>query len=230
MKFSPLLLSLLAALFLAACAPTPTLRNDQYLKDNSLISDEPCAAPCWRGITPGDTSWAAALTLLEDDSSLASVEVTQPDPNLPARLVDFNDAQGDTRCCRMFSNDGQVVSSVLTLLAPTITIGQILEKFGEPTYYIGEGVTDDQALVSILYPDVPVIIYGFAPGLAEGQLSATSEVIGAIYLTQEDMQTILNQNSLYAWRGYGPLSSLLDGAFDLTPVPTSAEAEATAAN
>jgi len=229
MKLTSPLLFLLAALFLAACAPAPTLRNDQYLKDSSLLSGEPCAAPCWRGITPGQTSWAAALTILEDDSSISSIESIQPDPNLPARLVDFNDAQGGTRCCRMFSSNGETVNSVLTLLAPTITIGEIIDKFGEPSYYIGEGVTDDQALVSMLYPDIPLIVYGFAPGVSQGQLSASSEVIGAIYLTAEDMQTIISQNNLYAWRGYGPLSSLLDGAFDITPIPTS-EAEATPDN
>ncbi|MCS6835009.1 MAG: hypothetical protein NZ750_03205 [Anaerolineae bacterium] len=221
MKLTSLSLILLAAVCLAACVPAPTLRNDQYLKDDSLISGQPCAAPCWRGITPGQTSWAAALTILEDDTSISNIESIQPDPNLPARIVDFNDAQGGTRCCRMFSSDGETVSSVLTLLAPNLTVGQIIEEFGEPTYYVGEGVTDDQALVSMLYPDVPLIIYGFAPGVSTGQLSATSEVIGAIYLTSEDMQTIITQNNLYAWRGYGPLSSLLDGAFDITPIPTS---------
>lgn len=221
MKLTSSLLVLLAAAFLSACAPAPTLRNDQYLKDDSLLSGEPCAAPCWRGITPGQTSWAAALTILEDDSSISNIERIQPDPNLPARLVDFNDAKGGTRCCRMFSNNGETVSSVLTLLAPTMTIGQIIDKFGEPDYYVGEGVTDDQALISMLYADIPLIVYGFAPGVSSGQLSPSSEVIGAIYLTAEDMLTIITQNNLYAWRGYGPLSSLLDGAFDITPVPTS---------
>lgn len=215
-----LIAALIAATVLASCAPPPQLRNDQYLKDTSLLSDEPCAAPCWRGITPGETRWRDALTLIEDDRQLASVETNQPDPNLPAILADFNDAEGGVRCCRMFSNDGEIVSSVLTLLAPQMTLGEVLEKYGDPQYYVGEGVTDDQALVSVLYPEIPLIVYVFSQGTANGDLSATSEIIGAIYLTADDMSIIMSQNNLYAWSGYGKLSDLLDGAFDSTPVPT----------
>ena len=45
-------------LLIAACAPPPVLRSDDYLSDTSIVTGETCEAPCWRGITPGETPLA----------------------------------------------------------------------------------------------------------------------------------------------------------------------------
>src|SRR5664279_2199404 len=58
--------------------PVPQLRAADLLKDDSLVSGQPCSAPCWRGITPGKTSWTDALNILKSDATLENVN-TQSD-------------------------------------------------------------------------------------------------------------------------------------------------------
>lgn len=219
------LLCVMIVFGLSACASAPVLRDDKFLKDTSLITGNPCEAPCWRGITPGETTWRAALTIIEDSVDFTNLETVTPDDSA-ARLVDFSVKDG-LRCCRVYSIDGQTVSSVLTLLAPQMVLGDVIARYGEPQYFVAEGVTDDQALVSVVFSEVPVILYVFAAGLGEGAISENSEVIGAIYLTIEDMQAVLTSSSLYRWRGYGQVAQLADGDFDLTPVPAEVTPEAT---
>lgn len=64
-----LLLLFVAPIFivLAACAPTINLLDENNLKDTSLLSGEPCEAPCWNGIVPGETSFRDAKIIVEDD-------------------------------------------------------------------------------------------------------------------------------------------------------------------
>lgn len=219
-----LLLFLLLPFLVAACAPPPVLRDDALLNDTSLISGDPCEAPCWNNITPGETSWRDALIIVEDDPRLVNVEVVE-DPESDAQLINFNAPEGP-QCCRVFSDDGETISAVLLLLAPEMRLGQVIDKFGEPQYITGGDVTSDQTLLSLVYPDVPLVVYVFAAGTAEGTLTANSEIIGAIYLTAADMDELLAATNLYLWDGYGPVSEYLDGNFDR---PAEEPAEATEA-
>lgn len=198
----------------AACQTEPNLRDEGYLNDDSLITGEPCEAPCWRNITPGETRWRDALVLLEDDQQLNNVEEITDDAS-DARIINFNDGDGP-QCCRVYTDDGRTVSDIITLLAPDIiTLGQLIEKYGEPAYVTGGDVTPEQTLLSLVYPDVPLIIYIFAPGTVEGEIAANSEVIGAIYTTETRMAELLQSTNLYNWEGYVKLSDYLDEEFDI---------------
>jgi len=214
-------------LIVAACAPPPNLRDDAFLNDVSLLSDEPCEAPCWRNITPGETSWRDALIIIEDDSGLTNIQ-TENAPESDARLMNFNAGDG-AQCCRIFSEDGETISAILTLLAPQMTLGDIIDKYGEPSYLTGDDVTPDQALVSIVYPDANIVLYVFGAGITEGELTPASEIIGAIYLSAEEMEELLFTTSLYDWEGFGAISGMIDGEFDLLPTDDpEATPEATA--
>ncbi len=223
MKFRLLLPGLLALVFItAACLPPPNLRNEKFLSDNSLITDEPCAAPCWRGITPGETSWSAALTILEDDATLKDPEVQTAEEGT-AVGAQWAGVDGDA-CCQMISEDGKTVSVVLLQLAPNNTLGDLIEARGEPVYAIGTPVTDDQAIVSLFYPEDSLIVIAFAAGAASGTLSESSEIVGSYYLTPDRMDLIIKTSSLYAWDGYQPFSAYAadaeDGNFAVTPSVT----------
>jgi len=45
-----------------------TARFRNALVDDSLLSDIPCAAPCWQGVVPGETSRSQAMQILRDSS------------------------------------------------------------------------------------------------------------------------------------------------------------------
>lgn len=214
-----LILALVGVLMVAAaCAPAPVLRDPDVLRDTSLVTGDPCEAPCFQGITPGETAWSVAVTLIEDNRLFSGLE--QPmleDTN--ARALEFNAAETNKRCCAIFSDDGRVVSSIFALVAPQMTLGQVIERFGEPSYLTGEGIGDDQASIALVFPEVPMIVYVFAAGLQNGVLSETSEVFAHVYLTPENMRRALEASSLYGWRGYGPVALMTSGEFAITPVP-----------
>lgn len=217
-RFVLLALAAFSLVLLAACAP-PSLRDDALLKDTSLVTGEPCEAPCWRGITPGETSWRDARTIIEDDPQFENVAVTE-DQNSDARRLDWTDANGPN-CCRLYSQDGETVNAILLLTAPVMELGNVIERYGEPTYVVGEESTPDEALMSLIYPDLPLVIYAFVEGATTGELTPGSDIIGTIYLAESDMEQLLASTNLYEWAGYDTYANYVDGEFDVTVAPTS---------
>jgi len=245
-----LLLPGLAALVLlaSACLPAPELRSDKLLHDTSLIddsavadaeataeagSDDPeatpdvaagdaieCAPPCWRGIVPGETNWRDALTMIEDAGIFANVQVEDV-PDSGVRQALWQEGAEGEPCCQMFSSeDGETVSVVFLRTAPLINMGELVERWGEPEYLRGVEFTDDQAIMNLIYPEVPMVVYAFVAGPTEGQLSDSSEIIGVLYMTQHDMDLLLQTNDLHSWDGYQGFSDYEDGEFEVTPSVT----------
>jgi hypothetical protein len=194
------------------------LRDDTLLQDTSLlITDSDCSAPCWRGITPGETSWNDALTILEDDATLENVNV-QEDDQSPAKQADFQQ-KGGASCCVVNTNDGEVVNVIFLRVAPTVTMGELLEAQGDPTYLVGSQYTDDQAVMNLIYPDKSLVAYAFVPGTS-GALSDSSEIVGILYLTPSDMDLLVKTSSLHAWDGYKSYEEYDTSEFEVTPSVT----------
>jgi hypothetical protein len=221
--------ALFALVLVCAACQAPNLRNEKFLKDQSLTSNEPCAAPCWHNITPGKTAWSEALTILEDDNNYDDPQ-TQDAKDGPAKLATWQQKDGDA-CCQMVSEDGKTVSFILLQLAPRMTVGDLVKAKGQPKYAIGTPGNEDQAIVNLFYPDQSLIAIAFVAGADKGKLSESSEIIGAWYLTPERMDLILKTSNLYSWKGYEPFSTYKPDATDdsvfaitpsitLTPTPT----------
>lgn len=207
--------TLLLLFLVAACAPPPNLRDDTLLNDRSLVTGEPCAAPCFRGITPGETSWRDAFIMIEDDPEFTNVQ-EQVDEESGARQAAWQ--QGDNQsCCQMASQDGETVSLLFLRTAPNMNLGDVIETHGEPTYLVGSEYTEDQAIITVVYPETPMVVYAFVEGAATGELSATSEVIGVLYLTAPEMELLLQTTDLHEWEGYQSFVAYNDGPFEVTP-------------
>jgi hypothetical protein len=208
-------------LIMAACAPPPNLRDEKLLQDTSLIDSEPCAAPCWRGITPGVTAWSDARTILEDDATLQNLQF-QDDENSDARVASWEQKDGSA-CCQMFSSeDGELVNVLFLRTAPNIPLGELFEAHGEPTYAVSSEFSEDQAIVNLIYPDVPMVIYAFVAG-PNASLNENSEVIASLYLPPDDMELVVQTSNLHAWEGFASFqtySSAEGSAFEVTPSVT----------
>lgn len=198
---------LFLVVFASACAPAPNLRNEKFLKDSSLITKgENCDAPCWRGITPGETQWKDALVTLQDQADLDDPQV-QEIPNAAPAVGASWQATGGDPCCQIVSEDGKTVSSIFLQVAPTTTLKQVIDARGEPEYVLGTAGTDDQAIVNLFYPKQSMIVFVFVAGAAKGELSETSEVIGAYYTTPDRIDLGIKLSSLYGWKGYQPFTA-----------------------
>lgn len=221
MRLSILLPGLLALLFFsAACQPPPELRDPNLLQDRSLLDDEPCGAPCWRGITPGETAWSDALTILEDDATLADPQV-QSDEESGAVVAEFQQIDTGVPCCQMFSESGDVVDILFLRTTPDITLGELIEAKGEPAYLIGSPFSDEQAIMNLIYPDIPMVIYAFVPGTT-GELTEDSEIIGVLYLKASDIETLFetSEPGLQEWEGYQSYQYYEESELEITPSVT----------
>ncbi len=217
MKIRLILLATFLAMLISACAPEVRILSDRFLQDSSIVTDDPCEAPCWRGITPGETRWNEALSVIETDTSLTGLQ-TRNDTDTGQIGAAWAQVDGDN-CCQMFTQDGETVSLIVAQTAPNVSFGEIIEKYGEPSYALGETVTSDQALLSVYYPDVPMIVYLFAAG-DNGQINEQSQVVGFAYTTLDLMELVINTSSLYEWSGFGVFGAIIEGDFDITPVVT----------
>ena len=241
MKFRLLPLSLVAlviVLVLASCS-VPPLRDPNLLADTSLIDNEACTAPCWRGITPGETSWDDARTILEDDPTLENVtvetaEASAENPDAATAIYAIWQGRGGTaQCCQMISLDGETVDVIFLRTAPNVTVEQLIEAKGEPTYAVSTEYSGDQAIVNLIYPEIPIILYAFVAG-PEAELLPTSEIIATVYLTPDDMEFLIQTSDLHTWDGYQAFSEYgqeapfeVTPSITLTPVGTPPDAEAT---
>ena len=218
MKIFPLIL--IVMFFAAACAPPPALRDDTLLHDDSLITGEPCAAPCFRGITPGETRLSNALTIIEDDSEFTNIQTQGPEDDNPVVQVSWQQGEEGQPCCQLVAQDGETVSLMFLRTAPDHVLSEFIEAHGEPEYLAGQDFTEDQAIMSLVYPDVPMIVYAFVEGAAAGELSATSEIIGVLYVVEEDMNLLLETTELHEWEGYQPFATYMEGELEITPSVT----------
>jgi hypothetical protein len=191
------------------------LLDDRLLVDTSLITGEPCSAPCWNGIVPGETTWDDALAILQGDTELGNVDVQEADDGLARRAV-WSPLAGDP-CCQMVTFNGVTVDYVRLLLAPGVSFGELIEVYGEPDYLIGSESTRDQAVFTVFYAEIPMIVYVFVAGAAEGELSDSSEILGVHYMLAEDMEGIILSNPLYAWDGYKSYRDYMDNEPDSLP-------------
>lgn len=207
----PVLQGFIAGTENVSTTPPDHLLNDRMLVDTSLVSGEPCAAPCWRGITPGETSWEDALAILEGSEDLTNIE-TQSAPNSSAAQALWQQVDG-VLCCQMITNDGETVSGLLLQTAPVMSLDEVIATHGEPLYVSASVFTSRQAVMNLFYPDVPMIVYVFVEGPETGALSESSEIIGILYLTSAQMQSVIVNNDLYAWQGYESFQTYAESEF-----------------
>ena len=175
------------------------------MRDTSLISGVPCEAPCWLGITPGETSYRDSKLIIEGDSRFKIVEEPDQEEGNPARSFTF--AEGENPgCCQLVSRDGETVSSFLLQTAPVMSFGPVFDRYGEPSYVIGEQVNDEQGYVALIYVERNLVVYAFVANPAQGSLSVSSQIIGTLYLSDDEQGKLLDCTQLHAWSGFAPFT------------------------
>lgn len=217
-------LPLLWVVFIAmACTPAPTLRNEAFLDDTSLISGDPCTAPCWQDLVPDETAWGVAQDTVANSEDYIEVD-SESNRSTGEAWIEFTYRDGP-KCCRIYTVDGETLSSILLLLSPQMTVSDVVDSFGEPTYITAQAETSEQAYVALIYADTPMVIYAFSENITESDINGDNEVVGSVYMSASEMERLLQTQNLYNWTGYGTLADIITGEFDITPVPQSDDEE-----
>ena len=210
------LLTLVMMFIVTACGPPPELRDETLLHDTSLVTGDPCAAPCFMGITPGETDWNDALTILEDAADFLDVNVQTAEDDSQRVQVSWKEGEEGNTCCQLLSEDGETVRLTFLRTAPEMTLSQVIDVHGDPTYLASQEFTAEQAIMSLVYPEIPMVVYAFVEGAESGQLRSTSEIIGVLYFVEEDMDLLLKTTDLHAWEGYQSYAAYNEGEFEVT--------------
>ena len=188
--------------------PKRSLLNDRLLDDISLLTGEPCEAPCWQNITPGETSYEEALARLE---ALESAIILQADD----RAITFAGTSG-APCCQIISDDRGMISTILHQLKPRVQFGDVIAKLGEPTYVLGQPFSDAEAMLINIYPEQAMILYVMVAG-ANGPLLESSPIVATMYIASDQMEELVASTSLDHWKGFLTYSEYVDGEFDVNP-------------
>ncbi len=199
-------LVLFAAVALAACGGEVNLLDETKLQDTSLLSGQPCEAPCWNDIIPGETSYRDARLILESSGQFKITEETEPEGDNPGRVFSF--AEGENQpCCQVIARDGETITSFLLQMAPNMNYGPVFDKYGEPSYVAGQQVSEEQAYAVFVYPETPMVIYNYVEGGVEGAVSVENKIIGVMYMAESEMQNLLACGRLQFWKGFVTLGS-----------------------
>jgi len=190
--------------------------TDSLLIDDSIvIEDENCQLPCWRGIVVGETTLASAQEILGADETVSNVEFQESGTRSG---VIFSQAEKDRVCCQLISNGTGNVDYISLQFTATITLGQVITRYGEPAFIEGQLVTRDQAIFTLFYPDVPMIVYAFA-GLPRDVLSEDSQIIGMALPATDIMATFITSEGLPVWTGFISYEEALARVEEATETP-----------
>lgn len=211
--FTILALLVVASLALAACSPPPPLKSDKYLKDQSIISLNPCGPPCFQGITVGQTTYSDALAKIKASSLFSNVQ-TQEEQGKPAQAA-WSTAGGEA-CCQMTANDKGIVNALLLKLTPDVTAGQLIEKYGKPDYVTGVDYSSSEVALALIYQKTGTVAW-VAPGDPNSTLKESDPVVVALYLNPLDFTTLLDTATLQGWNGFLPYQTYKNATPIVTP-------------
>lgn len=217
-----IILLLVGGLVLASCSPPPPLRSDKYLNDTSLITGKPCDIPCYQGITVGQTTFADAVSMVKSNAAFKDVQNRDATSDQPAAAV-WSSASSGEQCCQMISDSKGLVESITLRLAPNMTIGQVIEKLGEPQYTFSTEYTDEEAVIQLLYPEKGIVLL-VVPGDANSSLEAGDPAVAVIYLDPVRFKDLIKEATLQGWAGYQTFKVYKDATPIVTAVPSATPA------
>lgn len=140
---------LLMAMGLSACeslfaeSETPATDIPRFYTDTSILTNDPCAPPCWYGLTPNESAADEVVSALRgiqflNPESIRERETEYWDPvahvYLHGELVaaDCRHPQG-LQCVGITAADGRVKEITVFLNFP-IVMGEVIRSLGEPDY------------------------------------------------------------------------------------------------
>jgi len=188
--------------------------------DGGVLSGVPCSAPCVFGIQAGETQFDQVLPTLEKNG-IASWKCFQ-EPSVSWYLFDC----GAGRLNVQVETQTNIVTAVWLLPNDPISLGEMIEKYGEPNY-----VTLDQEApgtpgtihlrfywnsirMSVVLPEIPGNTYDVEKTTA----------VEIIRFSDENLYRIFEKaTNSYSkpWKGYGIYQAPVETR-PLTPMPTVA--------
>ena len=177
--------------------------------DRSILTDSPCAAPCWRGITPGEpVSREDVLQVLAKSPNISPNDIWQSSTGdgIAIRWY-WKRYRKDTGWSEIFWT-GRTVHHITLSVDFDLTVEDIIGKYGQPqaVHISLAGVPEHYYIaVNMYYPERGLRFHAKVP-LDYPSLLPTTKVIGLLYTTPERLRKFMGPDQeLQPWPGYGEL-------------------------
>jgi hypothetical protein len=183
-----------------------TLAPGYDILDGGLLSNTPCAAPCFLGIEPGKTDYVEAGAILWD-----------LDKNHICNEIDFYDELSGTQvvgwaCSNIgvtYNQESGIVNSIRFEPTVPVLLGQVVGLHGKPDTVVV--FQNDEYHVQTVDCDVYyfgkniVLTLGVLREGAECMIDSKTPILTVNYLDEEEMTYYIEVFSGFsvAWKGYG---------------------------
>lgn len=185
--------------------------------DGGVLSGVPCSAPCVFGIRTGETPFDQVLPTLEKNGIARSKCLEEPSVSW------YLFTCGAGRLNVQVDTQTNIVVAVWLLPNDSISLGEMIEKYGEPNY-----VTLDQETPGAIHPRFywnsirMLVVLPEIPGNTYDVEKTTAVEI--IRFSDENLYRISEKaTNSYSkpWKGYGIYQAPVE-TIPLTPIPTVA--------
>lgn len=201
-----LLVSCSVALYLNR--PSPELRSEWI---NKWLENPACQLPCWENITPGRTTISEAKEQLSKIANITNIRVSTINPWGTEISWNFENS-GDSGSIHFELVDNGVVSRIFLGhdQEPGLTVGEVIQVFGEPDFIHVYDCRGNQCMVRIINTNMGYYLETLLPkNFIQVKIAPDTQVssISIIKVGRESfLKTIGGIQpyiSEYTWVGYG---------------------------
>ena len=101
--------------------------------DTSLRSGEPCAPPCWQGLTPGESTATDAIDVLKSLSFVQEDSILRRDLGaLDRETIDWHSSVSNGGSGYIILNSEDKIASIVIDLEYKLTLQELIDGLGEP--------------------------------------------------------------------------------------------------
>ncbi len=191
------------------------LAEDIDIGDGGLLSGLPCPSPCAFGIHVGETQLDQVIPMLENNG----ISRCWTEPNISWSLISC----GGNRLNVQVDMQTNLVNAVWFDPSVPISLGEIIEKYGEPNY-----VTVDQEAPSTIHPrfywnSIRMLVTLSEISGEAYDVEKTTEVEGIDFSDENLYRTSEKESDPYykPWNGYGMYQPTEPFPSITTPIATA---------
>ena len=187
---------LMILLGLTSCIPTISPKPKIDIEDGGFLSEEPCGPPCFWGIVPGKTTEEQAIEILQERGIFELCSAFDRERAGGERGIECG-----SRVFISFELGSDIVRGLRFNPPSTITVQDVIEKYGEPESVevggVGVHVLNYQMLLA--YPKMFTLIRLSYQKEYPYLLTPLTSVREIVYYPEFGGEFSLRE----VWRGYG---------------------------
>ncbi len=186
--------------------PTPLL--------GGVVTGEPCAAPCWNAIIPGETAWANAVGIVQNAPETVRFQEFDADEATDRVGLQWEAVNSSQPSLIVSSEDGSLVDVIVIQSTEELTIGDLFGAQGEPASARAQQDQQGYVFINLIYPEISTVVVALADQDAGGAavLTDASSVLAVQFFSPSFLEENLAQSPGVEWTGLDALETYFPSA------------------